>query len=69
LSEQQAYRKTRAGTNNWVSPEIVDGKIYSKEIDIWAFGAFIHELGKGEPPFLECANEESLFTAIAEKPI
>lgn len=69
LTEQQAYRKTRGGTNNWLSPEIVNGTIYSKEIDVWAFGAFIHELGKGEPPFNNYHNDQSLFDAIAEKPL
>ena len=45
--QDQAYRKTRIGYNHWLSPEIVNGKIYSREIDVWAFGCFIYELGKG----------------------
>ena len=65
LTKDQAYRKTRAGSNNWISPEIVEGKIYSSEIDVWSFGAFIFELGKGEPPFNQFKQEESLFEAIA----
>ena len=44
----------------------MEGKIYSKEIDVWSFGAFIYELGKGEPPFNQYKNEESLFEAIAQ---
>ena len=36
-----------------MSPEIVTKLPYAKEVDIWAFGAFIHELGCGHPPFLE----------------
>ena len=69
LSEQQAYRKTRAGTINWMSPEIVKGTIYSKEVDIWAFGSYIYELGTGKPPFGQIRNNESLFNAILNKPL
>ena len=51
LSEEKIYRKTPAGTLNWMSPEILSGTIYSYEVDVWAFGIFIHELGTGQPPF------------------
>ena len=51
LTQENSYRKTRIGTDAWISPEIVMGKIYSKETDVWAFGAFMYELGTGEPPF------------------
>ena len=47
LTENQNWRKTRSGTPNWFSPEIVNGVIYSKEVDVWAFGAMLHEIGKG----------------------
>ena len=51
---------------NWFSPEIVNGVIYSKEVDIWAYGAMLHEIGKGQPPFMEfIRNEDKLFDAIA----
>jgi len=67
LTEQQSYRKTRAGTTNWISPEIANGIIYSKEVDVWAFGAYMHELGTGQPPFNAIKNEDSLFEAICSK--
>ena len=51
LSEQNEYRKTKKGTPNWVSPEIVKGVKYSKEIDVWSFGCFAVELATGFPPF------------------
>ena len=67
LTKQQAYRKTGTGSYNWCAPEIVNGVMYSKEIDVWAFGAFAHELATGEPPFKDLLNdEESLFQAITE---
>lgn len=51
LTEEKPYRKTFCGTDDWLSPEIVNKIPYSKEVDVWAFGGFIHELGSGEPPF------------------
>ena len=51
LSEGESWRRTRTGTKNWFSPEIVKGEMYSKEVDVWAFGSFAHELGCGRPPF------------------
>lgn len=54
LNREQSYRKTtRVGTPAWLSPEIANGTIYSKEVDIWAFGCFAQELATGEPPFLQ----------------
>ena len=47
LSQQAAYRKTRKSTLNWISPEVVLGVQYSKEIDVWALGCFAYELATG----------------------
>ena len=64
LTKEQAYRKTRCGTNQWVSPEIASGQIYSKEIDVWSFGCFMYEIGTGKPPFSKYKQGESLFKAV-----
>ena len=51
-----------------MSPEMVNGDLYSTETDVWSFGCFIYELGKGEPPFEECNNvEESILEAISNR--
>ena len=47
LTEQDSYRKTRIGTTNWMSPEIILGQMYTKPVDIWSFAAFMHELASG----------------------
>ena len=60
LSEQAAWRKTKKGTPNWVSPEIARGVQYSKEIDVWSFGCFAHELATGNPPFANIRNQRQL---------
>ena len=68
LTQQQAFRKTKSGTYNFLSPEIIRNGPYSIEVDIWAFGAFIHELGTGKPPFMNPGNK-SVFDAICGDPI
>ena len=53
LCEQEEYRKSVKGTTAFLSPEIAQGILYGKEVDIWAFGYFAYELasGKGKMPF------------------
>ena len=52
LTADKFARNTQAvGTDNWKAPELIRGESYSKEVDIWAFGAFCYELANGEPPF------------------
>ena len=69
LSEQQAYRKTKRGTPNWVSPEIAQGVQYSKEVDVWAYGCFAYELATGSPPFANIKKRSDLLDSIVNKPV
>ena len=47
---------------------MVNRKPYSKETDVWSFGCFIYELGKGVPPFEEFNDYvESTLQAIANR--
>ena len=64
LSEQQEYRKTKKGTSNWVSPEIMKGIRYSKEIDVWSFGCFAHEMATGNPPFAGFVRRQLMHNII-----
>ena len=51
LTNAKFSRNTRIGTNQWISPEIINRKPYSREVDVWAFGIFAYELACGGPPF------------------
>ena len=33
---------------------------YSKELDVWSYGCFAHELATGNPPFATIQNEGQL---------
>ncbi|KAH7328867.1 kinase-like domain-containing protein [Stachybotrys elegans] len=44
-------RTTFIGTLHWMAPELFDqGASYGTEVDIWAFGAMVHEIASGLPP-------------------
>ena len=44
-------RSTFCGTTEYMSPEIVNKKQYSKEIDIWSLGILLYEMIHGYSPF------------------
>ena len=53
-----------------MSPELVNGVSYSKEVDIWAFGCFAFELATGTPPFQhELVDLTTLFRQITTEPV
>lgn len=56
---------------HWLAPEIVKGQPYSKEIDIWSFGALAHELASGQPPFQQfiIGNRCNIYHAIVSKEV
>ena len=65
LTKDQAYRKTKIGTTQWIAPEILNAKIYSKAVDVYSFGCFMYESSEGKPPFSNFSNQESLFEAVS----
>ena len=59
LTQEIAYRRTVLGTAKWMSPEILKGKPYSKEVDVWAFGVFAYELAMKKTPFAPKMNHDN----------
>lgn len=68
LSKKLTGRKRTnsfCGTPNHFSPEIVNRKEYSFEVDIWSFGIFLYELLVGRCPFIGHSAKE-LFNNISK---
>jgi len=54
--EGKAY--TICGTPEYLAPEILEGKGYTKDVDWWSLGALIYEMLSGHSPFKAHAKEE-----------
>ncbi|CAM9819998.1 unnamed protein product, partial [Chrysoparadoxa australica] len=63
LLNNNAMMTTACGTPGYVAPEILQGKPYGKEVDIWSIGVISYILLCGFPPFSD-EDHQALFRAI-----
>jgi serine/threonine protein kinase len=54
---------TQCGTPGYVAAEILEGKPYDTQADIWSIGVIVYILLGGYPPFIE-SNQRTLFRKI-----
>lgn len=54
---------TQCGTPGYVAPEILEGKSYDTQADMWSLGVIVYILLGGYPPFIE-QNQRDLFRKI-----
>ena len=56
------------GTQNYMAPEIIMGKGYSKSVDYWALGTLIYEMHCGQPPFMSSSPKRLLKKILTQRP-
>jgi serine/threonine protein kinase len=56
IQKEDGECKTMAGTNYYLSPEMVMNKAYGMECDLWSWGVLLYEFVIGCPPFIGSNN-------------
>eukprot|EP01119_Soliformovum_irregulare_P024043 TRINITY_DN8539_c0_g1_i1.p1 TRINITY_DN8539_c0_g1~~TRINITY_DN8539_c0_g1_i1.p1 ORF type:complete len:1005 (+),score=242.40 TRINITY_DN8539_c0_g1_i1:52-3066(+) len=59
LTQNNAVLKTVVGSPYWMAPEVLDGRPYGKEVDVWSFGCLVMEMMEGWPPYYNFAPEKA----------
>jgi calcium/calmodulin-dependent protein kinase I len=63
LVKGNSLMQTACGTPGYVAPEILEGKPYGAEVDLWSLGVIAYILLCGFPPFYD-ENNAALFASI-----
>ncbi|OHS98453.1 STE family protein kinase [Tritrichomonas foetus] len=66
LGDNAERRKSVVGTPYWMAPEVISGKPYAFEVDIWSLGVMCRELADGEPPYIDLPPMKALYLIVSE---
>ena len=58
--------KSICGTDLYMAPEMLAGKLYGKAVDFWSLGCILFEMITGDPPF-DANNRKRLYSMIMTK--
>lgn len=57
--------QTTCGTAEYISPEMLEGEIYTELVDMWAYGIIVYAVLSGSMPFQD-DNKAKMFKKIRE---
>eukprot|EP01129_Flabellula_baltica_P006044 TRINITY_DN2230_c0_g1_i1.p1 TRINITY_DN2230_c0_g1~~TRINITY_DN2230_c0_g1_i1.p1 ORF type:complete len:526 (-),score=99.20 TRINITY_DN2230_c0_g1_i1:56-1612(-) len=61
LTSDRSNRSTILGTPYWMAPEIIRGKQYTDNVDMWSLGIMCMEMAQGDPPYMEHPPLRAMF--------
>lgn len=68
LFREQDIRETVVGSPLWTAPEVLGGRKYAMECDIWSIGMICIELAEGNPRFSKIKNQLELLIRLQHNP-
>jgi len=68
LGSEDEKRSTMCGSPYWMAPEIINGKQYGREVDIWSLGIMLMECCDLQPPYILEPPSTALYL-ISSKPV
>lgn len=64
LFNKDERRRTAKGTIQWMAPEVLEGRPYTKNCDIWSLGIFAIECATGYPPYLHDVEGRAIYKIV-----